>query len=87
MKGVWLQDLTWQEAAERFTADPVVVVPVGAASKEHGPHLPLDTDHRYAVALAERAQAAWWCPLTLRCDGAAGSTRFVLRLACTPSCG
>lgn len=37
--------------------------------------------------LAERAQAAWWCPLTLRCDGAAGSTRFVLRLACTPSCG
>lgn len=54
MKGVWLQSLTWQEAKARFRDDPVVVVPVGAASKEHGPHLPLETDFLYAEALANR---------------------------------
>jgi creatinine amidohydrolase len=36
----------------------VVLVPVGAAAKEHGPHLPLDTDFRLARALAERVAAA-----------------------------
>ena len=39
-RGVWLEDLTWQEAKVRFDAGAVVVVPVGAASKAHGPHLP-----------------------------------------------
>jgi len=53
MTGTWLQSLTWEEAAARFAEDPVVVIPVGAASKEHGPHLPLDTDYRYAKALAQ----------------------------------
>ena len=44
MRGVWLEDLTWPEAAERFEASAVVLVPIGAASKEHGHHLPLCTD-------------------------------------------
>ena len=42
--GVWLEDLTWLEAKARFAAGAVVVVPIGAASKAHGPHLPLKTD-------------------------------------------
>src|SRR6267154_6498116 len=42
--GAWLEDLTWPEAKARFDADAVVVVPVGAAAKAHGPHLPLKTD-------------------------------------------
>lgn len=54
MKGVWLQHLTWKEAADLFAGDPVVVIPVGAASKEHGPHLPLETDYLYARTLATR---------------------------------
>ena len=52
--GVWLEDLTWQEAKVRFDAGAVVVLPVGAASKAHGPHLPLGTDALTARALAQR---------------------------------
>jgi mycofactocin system creatininase family protein len=47
-----LADSTWPEAA----AHPrrALVVPVGAL-EQHGPHLPLDTDTRIAVAVARRA--------------------------------
>ena len=51
--GVWLEDLTWQEARARFDAGAVVVVPVGAVAKAHGPHLPLKTDALTARALAQ----------------------------------
>jgi creatinine amidohydrolase len=53
MKGAWLEDLTWPEAKARFDADAVVVVPIGAAAKAHGPHLPLKTDALTARALAQ----------------------------------
>jgi creatinine amidohydrolase len=53
MKGVWLEDLTWPEAKARFDANAVVIVPVGAAAKAHGPHLPLKTDALTARALAQ----------------------------------
>jgi len=53
MKGVWLEDLTWPEAKARFDANAVVVVPIGAASKAHGPHLPLKTDALTARALGQ----------------------------------
>ena len=52
--GVWLEDLTWVEAKARFDADAVVIVPIGAASKEHGPHLPLKTDALTARVLGQR---------------------------------
>ena len=52
--GVWLEDLTWPEAQARFANDPVVVVPIGAAAKAHGPHLPLKTDAVTARALAQK---------------------------------
>lgn len=55
--GVFLADMTWKEAEARFRAGAVVVVPVGAAAKEHGPHLPLDTDYRTATALGRRIAA------------------------------
>jgi creatinine amidohydrolase len=53
MKGAWLEDLTWPEVKARFDADAVVVVPIGAAAKAHGPHLPLKTDALTARALAQ----------------------------------
>jgi len=53
MSGVWLEDLTWPEAKARFDGNAVVIVPIGAASKAHGPHLPLKTDALTARALAE----------------------------------
>ena len=53
MTGAWLEDLTWPEAKVRFDAGAVVVVPIGAASKAHGPHLPLKTDWLTARALGQ----------------------------------
>jgi creatinine amidohydrolase len=47
-RGRLLSGMTWVEAKAALTADTVVVIPVGAGSKEHGPHLPLDTDFRQA---------------------------------------
>jgi len=52
--GVYLEQLTWPEAAALFRLDPLVVLPVGAAAKEHGPHLPLGTDRILAEHLAAR---------------------------------
>ena len=43
-KGTLLQELTWIEAEEVLGEDTVVVLPLGAASKEHGPHLRLEND-------------------------------------------
>jgi len=43
-KGVLLEDLTWVEAEKVLTPATVVVLPLGAASKEHGPHLKLKND-------------------------------------------
>jgi creatinine amidohydrolase len=51
--GRFIEDLTWPEVAEAFEADVPVVVPIGAAAKEHGHHLPMKTDWLLARALAE----------------------------------
>jgi len=37
--GVLLEDLTWVQAEKALTPAAVVVLPLGAESKEHGPHL------------------------------------------------
>src|SRR5260370_34228371 len=52
--GVWREDLTWLEAKARFEAGMPVVIPIGAASKAHGAHLPLKTDALTARALAQK---------------------------------
>jgi len=51
---LWLEDLTWIEARTRIDAGDVLILPIGAAAKEHGPHLPLRTDATTARAYAER---------------------------------
>ena len=53
-KGVRLADLTWVEAEKRLTPDTVVVIPLGAGSKEHGPHLKLKNDFVMAEYLERR---------------------------------
>jgi creatinine amidohydrolase len=55
--GIRLQDLAWPEAERVLTAEAVVVLPVGAAAKEHGPHLRLDNDLVLAEHLARRVLA------------------------------
>jgi creatinine amidohydrolase len=42
--GILLEDLTWVEAEKALTPETVVVIPLGAQSKEHGPHLKLKND-------------------------------------------
>lgn len=54
MSGTWIGDLTWPDVAAKLRAGSVVIVPVGAAAKAHGAHLPLDTDRVIAGALAQR---------------------------------
>ncbi|WP_162917117.1 creatininase family protein [Dongia deserti] len=51
--GRFIEDLTWPEVAEAFKADVPVVLPIGAASKEHGRHLPMKADWLLARALIE----------------------------------
>lgn len=53
LPGRFIEDLTWPEVAEAFKADVPVIVPVGAAAKEHGHHLPMKTDWLLARALAD----------------------------------
>jgi creatinine amidohydrolase len=40
--GVKHESLSWVEAERWFVTNPLVVMPLGAAAKEHGPHLPLN---------------------------------------------
>lgn len=53
-KGVLLEDLTWVEAEKALTDKTVVVIPLGAAAKEHGPHLKLKNDWLMAEYLKRR---------------------------------
>jgi creatinine amidohydrolase len=43
-KAIFLEDISWTTAKQLLTADAIVVIPLGAGAKEHGPHLPLSTD-------------------------------------------
>jgi len=52
--GVLLENLTWVEAEKALRPETVVVIPIGAESKEHGPHLPLKTDFLEAEYLKNR---------------------------------
>lgn len=54
MAGCYLSELSWVEARARLRGDSVVVLPLGAAAKEHGPHLQLDNDRVLAEYFSRR---------------------------------
>ncbi|MCK4582180.1 creatininase family protein, partial [Candidatus Bathyarchaeota archaeon] len=54
---VRLEHLTWVEAEKAFNRCEVVVIPLGARTKEHGLHLPLNNDWVMAEYLTERVAA------------------------------
>jgi acetamidase/formamidase/creatinine amidohydrolase/Fe(II)-dependent formamide hydrolase-like protein len=56
--GVRLGELSWPEAEKVLTPDRVVVLPLGAAAKEHGPHLLLRNDQILADYHARRVVEA-----------------------------
>lgn len=42
--GVFLGELSWPEAEQRYREAPLVILPFGAGAKEHGPHMPMNAD-------------------------------------------
>jgi creatinine amidohydrolase len=57
-KGVLLEELSWPEAERALGPLSIAVFPLGAAAKEHGPHLPLRNDFLIAEYLKRRVLAA-----------------------------
>ncbi len=53
-RGVLLEELTWLEAEKLLTPETIIVIPIGAAAKEHGPHLKLKNDFILAEYLKRR---------------------------------
>jgi|SRR3990172_519101 len=53
-KGILLEDLSWIEAEQILKPETIVVIPLGAAAKEHGPHLKLKNDWIIAEYLKNR---------------------------------
>ena len=51
---MYLADRTWPELGDYVAEESLAVVPLGS-TEQHGPHLPLSTDHRIAEALAREA--------------------------------
>jgi len=56
-RSVRLENLSWKEAADVLTPKTIVMIPLGAASKEHGPHLKLGNDFFMAEYLAKEVMA------------------------------
>jgi len=56
-KGIFLENISWTTAKELLTPETVVVIPLGAGAKEHGPHLPLSTDFLQAQGVAHLVAA------------------------------
>lgn len=61
MQSLYLDTLTWPEAEQALQSLPTVLVPLGARTKEHGHHLPLNNDWLIAEYLARRV--ADQCPV------------------------
>ena len=53
-RGILLENLTWDEAEHVLTPDTVVVIALGAESKEHGRHLQLNNDFLIAEYFKHR---------------------------------
>lgn len=56
-KGTLLENLTWVEAEKILNDKALIVLPLGAAAKEHGPHLKLKNDWLIAEYLKRRVLA------------------------------
>jgi creatinine amidohydrolase len=57
-RSVRIAELPWTEAQRVLDTSVVVLIPVGAEAKEHGPHLPLNNDWLLADWLTRRVTQA-----------------------------
>ena len=55
---VRIESLPWTEAQSLLDSSTIVMIPLGAQSKEHGPHLPLNNDWLLAEYFAKRVASA-----------------------------
>jgi creatinine amidohydrolase len=66
--GHFVERLTWDEVARRLAQGSTAILPIGAASKEHGFHLPMNTDRVQAewlaTRIADRFDALIWPTVT-----------------------
>ena len=66
--GAFIAHLSWPELERRVDANAVAVLPIAAACKEHGPHLPMQTDllqaNWLAGVLVQRAKVLVWPAVT-----------------------
>ena len=51
---VFVEQSTWLDIQQALNFNRICVVPIGASCKEHGPHLPLNSDYVQARWLAEQ---------------------------------
>lgn len=67
-RGLLVAEVSWDAIEPALAGGAVAVLPVGAAAKEHGRHLPMNTDWQLAEwlaqRLAERLPVAVWPTLT-----------------------
>jgi creatinine amidohydrolase len=66
--GPLVADLTWDQVKVRLARGALAILPIGAGAKQHGLHLPMNTDQivaeHLAHALASRFDALIWPTLT-----------------------
>lgn len=64
----FVERLTWDEVGARLAQGAVAILPIGAGAKQHGLHLPMNTDRVQAewlaARLANRFDALIWPTLT-----------------------
>jgi creatinine amidohydrolase len=64
----FIERMHWDEVAQRIKDGAVAILPIGAAAKQHGFHLPLNTDRIQAewlaARMAEKLDALIWPTLT-----------------------
>jgi creatinine amidohydrolase len=53
-RGAYIEEITWPDVEAEMRTVDTVLIPLGAACKEHGHHLPLNTDRLSAEYLAQR---------------------------------
>lgn len=67
----FIERMTWDEVACRVEKGAVAILPIGAAAKEHGFHLPMNTDQVQAewlaAEIADRIDALIWPTVTYGC--------------------
>jgi creatinine amidohydrolase len=64
----FIEHLTWDDVGRRIAGGSAAILPIGAAAKQHGFHLPLNADRIqaewFAARLAERIDALIWPTVT-----------------------